>query len=537
MSVSLTYGDYSFSPVPILNYKVDFIRNEIGDIVGKTYSGTLSSYLLSVAVCNEIGGSIDTLIAQQQELVDAFDCTKCQRLLLVCDGETLLDIYPRITDISFAETPDNWTQSVKYDISLAWDVYLEAMPPSGSGDYSCFDTPYISSVNEVWSVELSDNGFFVSNADNTITTDAGPDVIIGSNTGEISCFENMGVWQFTVTHELAAKGRKICIGTTGESTDPIEEAMKWINSRLGFDSTCLEFYGISGDAYSLTSYNSTKTSNLTTGEVSVKEAWLVLANPSGEALNYKGLATEDYNIDVQTSNSECTVSITVSGTINGLEQIEFVRPSGELPYYNITSTKIDNASTYWNNIKPLLFCRAQKVSPCTLNIIPVSSSVGVNDRTGVITYSITYNNRPSKLITGSRYESITIDDSNPSDVFAEKQIPGRARGNVLQPLKTVTTPTRTVTIEVIMGQTCTGESSGELCTNFTTARYTSPKSLIEPILCCLEDELTNANEIVFKTQDNETWNISTCRYSRTVSWAYQSCTGPAPVTSFCPTGE
>lgn len=533
MSVVMTYGDYIFKPVPVItNYKFSTIRNEVGDIIGRTYEATFSSSLLTIDVCAG-GGSMESLMLQKQELIDAVNCDSCKKLTITCDEEVILEIYPRILDVVLTDTPDNWTQTINYSIDLTWDEYND--PPASGED--CYASPYVSSVNESWSIELTDSGYFVINEDlntspNSPFSSGEPDISFasGEDIGD-TCIEESGVWQFVVTHELTARGKKICYD--GGTTDPVQEAMKWISPRLGFDESCLYFYGISGESYDLVNYTSTKNSNNTNGEVSVRESWLVIANPDNLPLSYKNYATEEFSVDVQKQNGDCSVSVTVSGTINGLEKINFVRNELGVATPEIVSTKIQNAGSYWETIKPLLFCRAQRGSNCQLNIEPISSGLTFNDRTGVITYSVSYNNRPSNLIPGSRYESITIDDTNPVDVFAELQIPGRKRGSIIQSLDTVTLPTRTVNVEVIMGNNCQPQTSGEVCDQLISRIASSPKSIISEMLCCIENELVSANDFVKKTQDTESWTPSNCRYSRHISWIYQSCSGPIPITTLC----
>src|SRR5690606_3496765 len=144
------------------------------------------------------------------------------------------------------------------------------------------------------------------------------------------------------------------------------------------------------------------------------------------------------------------------------------------------------------------------------------------------TYTYEYDDRPCNFVTGALSEVITINDNDPTDVFASLTVLGRAAGPILQDIGTVTAATREVSIELVMAIP-TGCDSGNCGVLITS----SPRNQVNNLLCCLEGELTDAYNQVFKSQDTSSWSPKTGRYTRTVQWTYTNCSGDAPSTSFC----
>lgn len=237
---------------------------------------------------------------------------------------------------------------------------------------------------------------------------------------------------------------------------------------------------------------------------------------------------------------------------------------------NLSSSRYLNALSGWlYDIKPYLYRRAslainssdrtlQYTNPALGNtpkppnnpiysketllaVIPVSTTEGHDPRKGTISYSYEYNNRLN-LISGVISENITITNDAPSEIVSETQIIGRARGPLLQ--KTGYTATRkSVSIEVVVMpptgiQDCFINSSG--CPLFTGGFvYTTIQQLIEGLKpfgieigqeriyndLFGQDFVTKKNRqgIVYKSSDNDSWNPTGGRYTRTVSWIYQQC--------------
>lgn len=238
---------------------------------------------------------------------------------------------------------------------------------------------------------------------------------------------------------------------------------------------------------------------------------------------------------------------------------------------DMSSSKYINAASGWlNDIKPYLYRRAHiavnspdrgnelYIDPAAsppraprnpvycreniLNIIPVSTTEAHDPRKGSINYTYEFNNKFT-LISGVLAENVNINDTGPIDVINEAFVLGRRLGPVLQSLGSKTSSKKDITVEVFVmpptglaGFTMTNKEC-PLWTGGTV--YTTIIGIIEglkpfgdrstSIFGNLANETrtggpTNVPGQVYTTQDNQTWNPTEGRFSRSVSWTYQTCT-------------
>ena len=238
---------------------------------------------------------------------------------------------------------------------------------------------------------------------------------------------------------------------------------------------------------------------------------------------------------------------------------------------SMSASKYVNASSGWlYDIKPYLYRRAHialnspdrgntlyinpAASPAPaprnpvysreniLNIIPVSTTEAHDPRKGTINYTYEFTNKFT-LISGVIAETININDTGPIDVINEAFVLGRRLGPVLQSLGSKTSSKKDITVEVIVmpptglaGFTMTNKEC-PLWTGGTV--YTTIVGIIEglkpfgdrstSIFGNLVNDTrtggpTNVPGQVYTTQDNQTWNPTEGRFSRSVSWTYQTCT-------------
>ena len=236
---------------------------------------------------------------------------------------------------------------------------------------------------------------------------------------------------------------------------------------------------------------------------------------------------------------------------------------------NFNNTKYENALSGWlNDVKPYLYHRASTVinssdrnrdyvdSTTTsrdgnqttkppgnpiysyekaLRINPIGSTEGHDMKKGTISYSYEYNNKGLNLISGVLSESISINDTGPTDVISETVVLGRALGPVIQSLGTKTATKRDVAIEVTVNPPTGIE--GVLMTNSKCPVYISGTTYlaITNLIAGLKPFGGRAGGIfgnmnqpaqpgnVYIASDSHSWDATNGRYSRNVSWIYQHC--------------
>lgn len=512
-ATTMTYGAYSFSPVPFITLRKEWNSAEDRTHVGATFNCTLEGTITPLPN----PGGLDEVDRLQDEMRSGL-APDGEEFLVKCGSYIVIKSYPTILNLEFTPSNDNWVFTTPYTIEMEWheDNYDE---DSMSG--VDLIPPYIKSVNEEWSIEGVDDKAYYTWSPNGVL-DVSPFV-------------------FRITHNVSAVGKRVYYGGSGQLRDNKEAwewAEDWVKARLGWEPTdsddtnevtgpkMLGDHGVINlNTSDFGPYNHirTKTINEDTGEFSVTESWIAI-NPDSST-GIAGAATEDFTATVRTSIQNDLTTVTVEGTITGFEERAYGTGVGD---FAINTPKYNNAIDYWTNVQTKLYHRAihvsSGVSTRTLNITPNTTSIGHSPPNGTVSYAYEYNDRPCNFVTGALSEVITINDTYPHDVFAPLVVLGRARGPILQSIDTPTSSQRNVSIEVVMPPH-TG------CADITAARAAAPLNEVECILKDLEDELTAAYDQVFKAGDTSQWSPKTGRYSRNVTWEFVNCSGSAPSTS------
>lgn len=267
-------------------------------------------------------------------------------------------------------------------------------------------------------------------------------------------------------------------------------------------------------------YNHVRTEqiNETAGSYSITENWILSS----------GLSNENYRMTTSTSSSDPFVNVNIDGTITGMSELS---PSG-LGVFGTMSTSgayqnaLSKYDTVSNNgrfgISSDIYKRANNLVAVQLNSQPVSVSLGTNQYTGQITYSLSFNNRPTNIISGVIAESIQVNDTYPGDVFAVIPVLGRKTGPVLQYIGGRTEYMRDVSINLTMDYTKIPYGSGR-----NTLLLKKP-SVVEPTASQIADllrELSPQGEHgvrkYFVAPPTETWSPKEGTYSFNISFTYE----------------
>jgi len=501
---TMKYGDYTFSPVPMLT--ISHVEHKTGD---QDKLGSVILYRLEGWVTPLPDGdlSLTGVMDLQDQLVSAFD-RDGKLFLLQCGTDVIISGYPRINQPPvFSPSNDNWTQKTPFSL----EVEMDGEPKE--------ENKQIASFEESWSVELDpSNSHYSLDLSN---------VPVADQEGGYSYVVDSNPYQARLTHNLTAVGKTHYTGdglTTGLiQQEAWETARDYLQDYLGYDEYILANSGVINlDVSTFTPYNHARITNVdeAQGACSVTETWFVLSTGAGVASN----ATESFNVDIQQSAETDLISVNINGQIQGVETVSFGSASGD---YAITETKYESASGYWEIVKNRLFPRAQYISQGytnrTLNPRIQNSTVGKNPVNGVITYNYSYSDEPLNCIAGAKRERIVVSNNNPVDVFASIPVLGRAAGPILQNLNTVTSKSTTVSIEAVM----------EIPTGCTVALLNDPPtSEVAAILCLFETDISGTYDAYYKTQDNDSWEPKTGRYSRVVTWTVDDCSFDGD-TSLC----
>lgn len=394
------------------------------------------------------------------------------------DGSQPMKCNPRITNIVFQD--GQWYDTCDYTVSCECDVLSVNGVLLGEDNFA----EYIASANETWNIETLEEP------------------------------ENENIPRtYRLTHTVSAKGKRFYDETGALEQAAWKWARQWVEPRLGFDSSYITSSGIRDLPSYYGGFNHVRSENIDEngGNYSITETWLLA---SGKAL-------EDFTINVRSNASDGLASVSIDGTIRGLEE-----RSADMA---LSTSKYTNAATKYAVASGLSLTRAQAYSGYTLNVVPLSNSISKNPAAGTINYTFEYDNRPSNLITGSKSETISIVDSFDVDVFAAIPVLGRAAGPVLQDIATHREATRSINIEAVFGPELAG--NGTIASRIQTnhPRFKSPQkddlqdivNAAHPVLSSLPNNLGVAATEAFVADQNFTWEPTTGRMSLSITWVYE----------------
>ncbi len=528
----------TFRPAPFVAISASPLRNKnayfgnrytitlSGTIVANDTSIRLDSPMAPVDGENSSEAALRDIMAVQKDLVDFFnvepndEASSVARLEITPGGNNpAISFNIRFESINFEE--GTYVALCKYTITLIAEkestLGAETQPEDLLEDF-----------NESWSFEIDNNyGHPDTTGDNRLSSRS-----------------------FIVTRTITATGRNSPTRTLKQSaTDALRDdelnsppydkpawmqAMAFIENYANPETTLnaskitdLLLYDRSKLGTFLDSsyspYNHSRTSSIDkgAGTVTVTDSWL-LARGGDKAL-------ENYTSSVATSRDNPYVKVSIQGSIKGLAPKEFT-DSQFADNTTHANSPFSKAREHYNSISNngnfgvgcAIFKRADNVVAQSLNSQPLSVSLGTNEITGEITYSLEFDNRPSNYFTNVLFENISVNDTYPGDVFATIPVLGRPTGPILQFTFGRTEYRRDISIEILIDYTDLGYGTDR------NALLLRKPSINEPIAGQLRDLigiLSPANEPgirkYFVSPPTESWNPKEGRYTLSIGWTYE----------------
>lgn len=509
-TVTMTYGAYSFTPVPIVSIERT-TRRVGGEILGYDFQMTLSGTLTSKDPLTPGSTSDFPSNVTEVDALRAALASDCQPFIIKCDAATVISCYPKVESLNFQESNNQWVNTIPYTVTLSYQETDQVSEGPSA-------TKYIQSVSESWNMEfLQDSKYFVQDLSGLANQEAGYDYI--DNDGN-------NPFEARVTRTISIQGIASCAGS-GTGVSAIGNARTYMSTLLAGDTYDAMSWGhsVSGITnltdtdYDVYDHFRSHVIDEKNGSIEVTENWLILGTSGVSGT----LGTrEDFTVTYTTSNEQSKHRISIEGQIQGFEKRTYDGTTLPTPISG-SGMAYNNALSGWLNVSNRLFPRAQAIYQANvsgqgkLNPEPLTKTIGHQHSKGIITYSYEFDNRPCSFISGSLTENININDNNPTDVFASLVVLGRPQGPILHAIGTTTSPTREVTVEVTM-PTPTG------CT-FADLETFNPASQVNSLLCQYESGLVAGWDDVFKNTDSVSWSPLTGRYSRTVGWTLAKCSG------------
>ncbi len=484
MPTQLSYAGNRLIPAPTVSINKSYQKTAEEEIVGSVfnivitgkmlaYKGSPSSlgvwYTGSTYPADESIGDtsrLGTLLRKQQAIRSLFNLEGQQLVIQSADGSQPLKCNPRIVSVDFAN--DLWYQTFDYSITLEADIIYIGGSSLGEDGFLNF----ISSADESWTFDVQDDRAESESVPRT----------------------------YRVSHTVSAKGKRF-YDNTGTLISPAwKQAQGYVLPKLGFDNTIALSSGVNNLPSYYSGYNHVRNEQIDKrgGGYSVTETFLLA---SGNAL-------EDFTVSTKTDINTGLTSVSIDGHVDGLE----TRNSS----YILTALKYTTAAAKFATVQSLMLTRAQTYSGATLNITPISTTIGKNPLTGIINYSYEFNDRPANLFSTARSEVINVQDNWGIDVFAPIFVLGRTTGPVIQNLGAHKERTRSLSIELVFPI-----ASGTI----TNRLYTNKPSILPATSGILQSIVTSMNPSSFGatrvnvSEQSTAWDGS--RFAYNVSWVYE----------------
>jgi len=503
----------------------------------------------------EYGEKLGTIINKQTVIRELFamDGQKMELSSISNDSAKLI-FYPTVDSIDFEQ--GSWVDICRYTVTLTASSLMKS-----NGELVMDSRPMLTSSLKEMNTSIGEDGGLpgenYQNGDSM--TELG---IIEEYGGFVSSFQDSWTLEpdeglstsdedgrpirmgYRLSRTMSAQGitKYIADFSNGGDTGKPKKYDAWVMARGFIHKSILKDDGTDGaegsedyplyeamdtyasgfiDLENYTGYNNSRTESLdpATGEYTIQDSWTIAS----------GLipAYEVFNINLETNTGTAYAVVTIAGTITGASSTsaaEQTRPekTGEarydralLKYYNIT-----NSGQF--GINSTVYKRANGTCEQLLNSQPASVSLSTNEFTGEITYSLTFDNRPTNIFTGVMSESIAVSDNSPGDVYAAIPVLGRTTGPVLQYMDMRTEYTRNVSIEIQLDYTDIGYGNNRENLLMTKPSLNAPiKNELDQVI----KELSPANEpgIVkyFINSPSESWSPRDGRYSLSISWTYE----------------
>tara|TARA_R110000751_G_scaffold8926_1_gene34559 strand:- start:1296 stop:3095 length:1800 start_codon:yes stop_codon:yes gene_type:complete len=454
------------------------------------------------------------------------------------DDEESIICYPRVVDISFEEGV--YVDKCSYTITLEADTLLNSklhvdaegalMIGDGIARSGLLEQDLLRDGSKQLHPDLhptlaSLSGAFINDFSEDWSLEIDESLVEQPNINR----------SYRVTHSINATG-KTHYGPKDDTENEIVKREAWEQARSFVQSklcdSIQDLYpnsaGIIGkgiinlhNAYQ--GYNHTRTEqiNQSAGSYSVTETFLLAS----------GTAYETYNMNISSDIGSPFVSISVDGNVKGLTPID---PSGAsfggTHIKDSTSTAYDVAINKYMLISNSgrfglgsdLYKRANASVAVQLNSQPNSVSLGMNENTGEITYNLSFDNRPTNIISGVLSENITVNDTYPGDVFAVIPVLGRPTGPVLQYIGGRTEYRREVQIGLLMDYANIPYGATRNSLMLKKPSVIEPTaSQISSLIKELSPEGEQGVRKYFLSAPQETWSPKEGNYTISLSWVYE----------------
>ena len=196
--------------------------------------------------------------------------------------------------------------------------------------------------------------------------------------------------------------------------------------------------------------------------------------------------------------------------------------SGVSPYSNALNKYNLISNSGFFGVGSQVYKRANNMVAVALNSEPNSVNIATNKFAGTLGYQLSFDNRPTNIISGAITEDLQVNDTYPGDVFAVIPVIGRKTGPVLQYLGGRTEHRRDVSLSLVMDYTKVPYGSGR------NPLMLKKPSVVEPTASQIAELLSQVSpkqepgvRKCFVSPASESWSPKAGTYSINLSFTYE----------------
>lgn len=532
-------------PVPLVNFSITPLQNKLGKF-GANYSLTISGAIVfnhnnksrSTKVLGVNGGTnvkgngLEHILHIQSsilKLLDQYEDETSGLTVHITDASSNIDVLVfkrcKVESVNFEE--GTFVNICRYSITLSSDALFTGTAGTNLHSQSMMD------LHEYGVNYANDTSLLYMLEDFTESWEISPDDQYGTSSpnGLIQMPRS-----YTISRTVTAVGKAPRVRTPMNNTTPAwlnasNFLTKYIytddsqgdaeNGLFAVLQTALTGHHAGHGDYRAFNHSRTEQIDKSAGSVTATDNW-VLANADDSAL-------ETFEGNVSTDLSSPFIKVSVNGTLKGLgtwaADAEYVDGAG-----NFAFSPIKNAQDKYNVLSNFgkfgitcpIYKRANSLASANLNSQPLSVTIGRNEISGEITYSMEFDNRPTNYFSHVLSENVQISDTYPGDQFAVVPVIGRAIGPILQFTFGRTEYKRSLSIDLQLDYT-------DIDYTRNRGAYVMSRPSCFPVL---KDELnalitscSPASEPgirkYFVSPPQETWSPKDGKYSIQLEWTYE----------------
>lgn len=523
--IELTYGGFTWDyingyPTPKVTWVNERKRNSAGAYLSSELSVNIQGFVsrkdLDYYANDQGKKTFDVLMKDAQTLRDSVIAADGGLFLFKYANQTLVSGSARLETLEFSPNAKKWTNTIDYSLSLQISV-------TGTG--------FMPGTTETTSMHITD-------CSNTITIEPeGRKYIVSGNPYEL----------YRLSRNVSARAKAYADVEKGALT-----FAKGYVSEIAYD-----FSGIIAPSFRL--YNRTSTVELseTEGSYSVQDQYIL---KSGDAW----LHTEQ--VDISTDRDSDLRTVNIAGEVEGLEPATglivthtgmlhnsgLLDISGVNPIHEYTKgykynfgpaeegeegsseivTKYENAVSGYMKIVDNFFESAltydddaklldTNISSRPLHGIPVSTEEGYSPQQGRISYSRSYNSRPTGLLKDALFENLTLSDSKPQSLITPVPVIGRRLGPLYYNPQGFSNVRNAKFASGVGNRTISYEAFFPKYTGLKNYKF--PQEIIDKIDSYLHLYEPKGKYSGFIKNNTQELDLTENRLSKSITWEYIEC--------------